>query len=157
MLKMADKDICTFLEIYEKDKDNSNPSIENVLAVLDSVNFQIDSCVATSPAYWEFMSSIVSNIETGKWTMHPYMWVSYVAAAGPDESCMNDSKIREQQKALSNECINMLRRLKIPQHGFGNKTMLIHWMRNPNGFQDILATVKALIDLNNLFSKKGNE
>jgi hypothetical protein len=99
------------------------------------------------------MDEVLNNIATGKWTMHPYQWKPYIVNA--TYLPMSEQDIEKRSRKLQTQCINMLRERNLPTTNLNHRQLLLIWVRNPNGFQDILSTVKTMVELHKLFSKKG--
>lgn len=142
-------------DIYNRNKNRLLYSIEDVLSLLELVTVDV-TCARRNiyAPYWDFLTEVANNIETGKWSMHPYMWKPYILNA--TYVAMPEKSIDARQKALREKCENILRGSNIPVNGTdANKQLLLKWIRNPNGFQDIMSVVKTMIELNSLFSNKG--
>lgn len=143
-------------ELYNRNKNRKDFLIEDILAITDLFTIDIDNIKRVPYAvYWDFMMEVVSNIDTGKWTMHPYMWKRYIVNATYVQMTVNEIDKREKQ--LRDKCIEILKKNNISSVGpmTGNQLKL-KWVRNPNGFLDILSTLKTMIELKNLFYNQEN-
>lgn len=140
--------------IYFRNKGKTFHSVEDTLDLLELVKIDINNIRRNPYApYWEFLEEVVDNIATGKWKSHPYNWKPYIMNASYLPLAEHD--IDRRSDALRNKCINMLRDLNLPIGELNNRQILLKWIRNPNGFDDIMSVVKTMIELNKLFSKKG--
>ena len=139
-----------FMELRVKMSGNVENRIEDVLEVLDLMSIvQTDRCPVGPTA--EFLADVMNNITNDKWTMRPEMWAEYLANA---EHSPPASDIQKRNTKVCVEMYNtMLVATKMLPHHFNTKSLLLHWVRNPNGLQSILSTGKALIDLQNFFAK----
>jgi hypothetical protein len=141
-------------DIYNRNKGRVIHSIADVLDLADLVKIDINAIKRIPYApYWDFLTEVASNIETGKWAMHPYMWKKYILNA--TYLPLPEKAIDEREKALREKCQNILRGMNVSVNSpDANKQLLLKWFRNPNGFQDVMSTVKTMIELNNLFTGK---
>lgn len=154
MIRVNESDFALVADVYLKNRNRSIHSIDDVLDLIKVVKLDIDNIerVEYQP-YWDFMDTVANNIKTGKWTAHPYVWPTYIMNA--DYKSMSDKDIDVRVNSLRNKCINMLKDNNLPTGSNCNRQLLLRWVRNPNGFQDIMSVMKTIVELNKLFSKKG--
>ena len=141
------------VNLYYRNNLKVNPSMHDILELMSFITLDFENIEHVRyRTFWDFFDEVANNIETGKWRMHPYMWKTYIMNAS--YTPMSASDVEKRHDALRNKCINMLRESNLPIGKLSNRQLLLRWSRNPNGFQDILSTVKTMVELNKLFSKK---
>lgn len=152
---ISDLPIASLADIYMRNKNFSSNNMEDFLNIISYFKLDIDNInrVPYTP-YWDFLDEVANNIDTGKWTMHPYMWKTYIMNAS--YTPMTEHAVQQRCDALRNRCIKTLEDSGLPVNGMKNRYLLLHWCKHQNAWQDILSVIKTMIELNQLFSKKGN-
>ncbi len=158
-IKESDKDIeetiAKFANIYVKNANLSTKHIEDMFEILDLITIDIDNMrfIKYDP-YWDFLDEVANNIDSGKWKMHPYMWKQYILNA--NYTPLTGQAAQQRCSALRARCVKILEDSNLPVNGLKNRYLMLRWTRNPNAYSDMISVIKTMIELNKLFSKKGN-
>ena len=151
-----DKEIVASIQrIIDSETDAIDPDLGNVIELLSYINLKLlEGPALTRTTYWEFLNEVLKNIHTGKWTMHPNTFINYVS-----KDLYNDPLPYKEVNRLRDDYLNNLRNLRIdlgfnPETKLGMRNLLLYWVRNKNGFQDILTTCQAIIRINYFYYNK---
>ncbi len=140
-------------DIYSRNQYRVDKNIDDFTEMLSFINIDIDNIkkIPYGP-YWDFLDEVANNIDSGRWTMHPYMWITYIKNA--NYLPMPEQAVNQRCDALRNRCIKILDAHGYPINGMCNRYLLLIWARHNNSFQDILSVIRTMVELNKLFSKK---
>lgn len=145
--------VAELADLYMKNKWSKTGNIDDLLEMMSYIHIDIDNIrkVPYTP-YWDFLTEVANNIDSGKWVMHPYNWKTYIMNA--NYVPMTEQAVMQRCNALRARCIQILEAHEAPVDGLKNQRLLLIWIRNPNAFQDMLSVMKTMVELNKLFSKK---
>lgn len=145
------------MEIYERNVDNPNPNIDDVLDLISM--FTLKKPVRyLHPSLADFYLDTVRSIRTGSWTMLPYMWASHITANL--DLRLSSADEQRMSKAIFDECRRLSEELKVPNGSpKAVRQIALHWVKGDsygfahNGFQNMLLAAKVFVDMNSILSK----
>ena len=143
-------------EIYERNKDLEMPDIADVAAIIRLVDGAPTLQCYRNRYVYDFLCDIIHNIQTGKWTILPYMWINVIKDSKDDK--MSIESEMKAKKLLDEKVDNLLASLKVSRNtGNVSRVLALAWMRGDlygfehTGFHNMIVAAKAYADMKRIF------
>lgn len=122
-------------------------SITSLINIIDTRTFGAGG-VIDAHIYWQFLHEILDNIETGNWTTVPLNWTEFYRTS--DTSDLTERQVAQETEQYLKHREHVLRKLNITVGPLQEKQLILAWLRNKNGFKDMLSVSYALANFHRI-------
>lgn len=147
-----------FEELYKRcDKAQlDNVSVTDIMFVVDMwcpKFLQTADKFNDNYVYWLLLSQLPGAIEFGKWITDP-------ANLRMNLTSLSKTKVAANQRQRKSdvwdiEVNRMFKANNLPRNEVGWRRLMLKWLRNPKGFQQMLQAARLLVDIKNFNVKEG--
>ena len=126
------------------------PDINSIISITNIIDTRTfgSGGVINAHIYWQFLHDVLHNIEHGIWTTMPCFWTEFYRVS--DTSDLTERQVAQETQQYQDHREHVLRQLNIAKSPIQEKELILRWLRNHNGFKDMLSVCHALANLHRI-------
>ena len=133
--------------LHETEGKSNEHNIDNIVRLTNILNTSTvaEGGVSNCSMYWEFLNATLDNIRYGTWVSFPNMWTE-VYRLYDNDNLTTIQEAKEKENYFNNRT-RLLRDLNIPMGLLQERKIMLKWLRNRDGFLDMLKVAFALSNM----------